>query len=273
MTEFLKSYGTLILAIYGIVQIWLIALWRRFFRQGEISIYETGAIEVGYSGFGPTVGLYGTLRAINKDVFARTIDLLIIRNKDKSQHVFRWLAFRSPQIYLAGSQPPPLEIPSGFLVTSNFPHRYNILFNDPELLEEMRPQLNKYFSEWYRVADNLHKLKSRRAGAIPTPEQMSNQDDLIENFRNSPVHVETYSTLNRNCYWEPGECTLVFTLRASKPDRIFSKTYKFQLNDQDSKNLKLNAITILEEPVANYLQIQNYPYHFAYSPYIQGTTS
>jgi len=55
-------------------------------------------------------------------------------------------------------------------------------------------------------------------------------------------------------------------VRTSKPDKVFVKNYKFSLTEDNSKNLKLNIITILEEPISSYLKIQNYPY-IAYSAY------
>lgn len=61
MDEFIRSFGTLILVIYSIIQVWLIAFWKKYIRKGEIDIHETGTIEIGYGNFGPTVGLNGTM--------------------------------------------------------------------------------------------------------------------------------------------------------------------------------------------------------------------
>ena len=64
--EFLKGWGSLIIATVALVQPWMIALWKRFVRPGTIDIHETGTIEIGYSSFGPTIGLRGTLREIGR---------------------------------------------------------------------------------------------------------------------------------------------------------------------------------------------------------------
>jgi len=42
MKEFLKSYGTIIIATVALIQPWLLALWKKYFRQGKIEIYHTG---------------------------------------------------------------------------------------------------------------------------------------------------------------------------------------------------------------------------------------
>lgn len=74
-----------IVSFFLIVQVRLIALWKRYMKKGQINLYETGTVEIGYSTFGPTIGINGTLRAWNKDVFVRSIDLMVVREKDKSQ--------------------------------------------------------------------------------------------------------------------------------------------------------------------------------------------
>ncbi len=266
MDEFIKSFGTLILAIYGIIQVWLIALWKKYVRKGKIDIYETGAVEIGYSAFGPTIGLNGTLRALNKDVFVKSIDLMVVREKDRSQHIFHWIAFRPPKIDLAGIQPISMEIPSGFLISPNSPHRFNIVFNDNELFDDIRSIFNEYISEWYKVVDRLTKIQPSSSGVVQ-PEIVAQQVAIIEDFRRSKIHIDTFTALDRKCYWEPGDYSLTMNVRTSKPDKVFTNNYHYSISESDSKNLKLNVITVLEEPISSYLRVQNYPYNFAYSVY------
>jgi len=266
MDDFIKSFGTLILAIYGIIQVWIMALWKKYARIGKIDIYETGTIEIGYSTFGPTIGLNGTMRALNKDIFVKSIDLMVVREKDKSQHVFRWIAFRPPKIDLAGSQPILMEIPSGFLISPNSPHRFNIVFNDNDLFEDIRHIFNNYITEWYKVVERLTEIRPSPSGVFQ-PEIVAQQAAIIEEFRRSKIYLDTYTALDRKCYWETGDYSLTINVRTSKPDKVFTNNYHFSINEADSKNLKLNVITILEEPISSYLRIQNYPYNFAYSAY------
>ena len=94
--DFLRTYGTLIIATYAVVQVWIIALWRRQ-RRGRLSIFRTGRLEVGYSNFGPTLAVFGTLRAQGKPVFVREIIVKLVKERDGSVHEFEWLFFRSRQ--------------------------------------------------------------------------------------------------------------------------------------------------------------------------------
>lgn len=190
-------------------------------------------------------------------MFIKSIDLLVIREKDKAQHILKWIAFRPPKIDLAGSQPISMEIPSGFLISPDSPHRFNIIFNDNDHFKEILPIFNEYIAEWYKVTDKLTKIS-------PSP---SGESQIIEEFKKSKIHVDNFVALDRKCYWEPGDYSLTVNVRTSKPDKVFNNNYKFSLTEADSKNLKLNVITILEEPISRYRRIQNYPYNFAYSAY------
>jgi hypothetical protein len=267
MGEFFGSFGALILGFLAFAQFWVKIVWEKYCRKGKIEYYETDTIAIGYDHSGPTLYLKGTMRTLNKDVFIRTIDLLVVREKDKAQHIFKWAAFLSPRIAVSGSPPAPMEIPSGFLISPNSPHQFNIVFNDRDLFKDISPLLNEYYSEWNKTTGELNKIWPPLIGISPTPTQVARQLEVIENFRNSKIHVDTFTALDRKCYWEPGDYRLTVNVTASKPDIDFTWKYRFSISEADSKNLKLNAVTILEQPVANYRRVQNYPYNFAFSEY------
>lgn len=105
-------------------------------------------------------------------------------------------------------------------------------------------------------------------GSSPTQEILLKQLDLIERFRKSKIHVDTYTTLDRKCYWEPGYYELIIRVTTSKPNKTFDYKYRFLITETDSNILKLNVITILEEPVAVYLRVSNPPYNWAFTDYI-----
>ena len=58
---------TAIVAVIALVQPWVVALYRRVLRSGRLEIYETGLPEIGYSLWGATIALYGTLRSRDRE--------------------------------------------------------------------------------------------------------------------------------------------------------------------------------------------------------------
>ena len=115
--DFLARYGTLIVAIYGVIQVWLIAIGKHFIWSGRLSIFKTGRLEVGYSTFGPSLALNGTLRGERKTVFVREINIDVMKQRDGSVHRFEWTAFRSTQLRIGATDPVTLELPAGFNVS------------------------------------------------------------------------------------------------------------------------------------------------------------
>jgi len=265
MGGFIKTYGAFILAFYACLQYWLVPLIKRFLYRGNIDIYETGDIEITYGPIGPAIKLQGTLRASNKSMFIKSMDLLLTRKRDDSKHVFTWFAFMAPGVYRASDQTIPSETPYSFSVSNDTAHRFNIAFIDHTLFVEIRPLFNKHVSEWYKVIKKLNKTLPISEPKEPTPETIK----LIKKFRKSKVQTKIFTALDRKCYWDLGDYALTLNVRASKPNRIFSKTFHFSITDSDSEYVKLNVITILEEPISRYLQKQNYSYNYIHAIYQQ----
>jgi hypothetical protein len=151
----------------AIVQPWAIALWKRYIRKGTVTPYVTGFLEIGFSEFGPTLAIDGTLRAHHKDVFIKSIQVVVTKHKDNSQHTFDWLVFR-PYRTSIGSQSESafLEAASGFMVSPDSPKRVCIVFSDPTTREEIQKHcataINKYWelrrSEQFAPLDHKYVL-------------------------------------------------------------------------------------------------------------------
>src|SRR3989339_1799575 len=96
--SFLKEWAPLAAwsAVVALIISYIIMIYRSYFIKPKIEIYETGFIQVGYSQFGPTIGLLGTIRALHKDCFIPAIRLRVNKNKDSSIHDFVWFVFRAP---------------------------------------------------------------------------------------------------------------------------------------------------------------------------------
>lgn len=269
MGEFFKSYGTLILAVYAVVQVWIVFLWKRFVRKGKLKIHETGTIEIGYSNYGPTIALNGTLRGLHQAVFVREIQLLVTRDKDSSAHKFQWLAFRSPELDLTASTPVSLEIPSGFMVIPSIPHRYNIIFNDTATLGEIRPLYDGYLSAWNKTIEKMNEPLTLLQQLIDPNKVLQNKVSLIQKFQKSQATDQVHGSIERLCYWDTGKYKLTMTVYASDPNMSFSKTYAFSISEQDSISLRANVIPVLELPISAHLQIEEYPFYFTYAQYAE----
>jgi hypothetical protein len=258
MPAFLESWGTLLVAMVALVQPWLIAGWKRFFRAGSVEIHQTGTVELGYSGFGATIGLHGTLRARDRDFFVSSMSLEVVRQSDRSQHQLDWGLLRSHQVVMGRPDEVTVELPAGFMLMASQPHRYNILFQDSGQQGEMRRALGPVIVAWKKdVEEGLDD------GSIKAPEDQQEVRARYESFALERVHVEGFTKVGQLTYWRPGRYGLTMTVRTARPDRAFVREWEFELGDEDAEQLGLNCVTILKQ--ACWQNVERY--NFAYVPY------
>ena len=113
------------ISFVALLQVWIIALWSRI-RKGSVEIYESGNIEIGYSSYGSTVSLTGTLRCLYRDVFIKQVMVVLSRERDNAQCDLAWRAFKPLTISLSGAADQQFGIVSSFPITQALPLRYNI---------------------------------------------------------------------------------------------------------------------------------------------------
>jgi len=253
MKEIVSKFGTLIIAVIALIQPWVRYLWKKFFKKGKIDIFPSGTIEIGYSLFGPTVAINGTLRCLNQDLFISAMSLIIVKQKDNSTHIFEWGVFRSQKLTHKGEEA-EFELPYGFMLTTSFPKRYNIVFVDMETRNEMQTMLQRVRTKWVEFISK---------------EPIPFQDKQVilqkyEEFSKTSIPLEAFSKLDRLCYWEPGYYDLILKTYTSEPNRIFEKRWKFKLLEEEIKAIRLNVVKILQDAciVPSYAQ-----YNFAYAKY------
>lgn len=233
----------------ALVQPWCLVVWKRFFRSGQIDIYPTGTIEIGYSSFGPTVALVGTLKASHRDFFVPRIRLTLVKEKDHSQHDFEWCVFRSHKMSVGKELEIALELPYSFMVMQSQPHRYNILFYDQVRLEEIRPIFTSFREAWYQHRGH--------------PSHISEDDrTAYASFNTVQAHVSAYTALDRLFYWEPGAYRLCMMVETEN-GKVFVKHWSFMLSPEEEKNLRYNPL-ILEQEICDQKDIK---YTFAYPRY------
>lgn len=205
--------------------------------------------EVGFSSFGPTIGIYGTLLAIHRPVFVEDISVTVQRQRDQAQHQFNWLAFRSNQLTLGTAQGLVLELASGFIVTPTQPHRYNILLSDRLQRQDMVTPMTQISRIW---TDRDRNARAQN----PTV----NSAQLFQTLIKEGQVTQLWSAIQRLCYWEAGEYSIEVRVRTLHPNRTFPLCKTFTISNQDAGHLRDNASVILAEGCTQ----PNTVYNFAY---------
>jgi hypothetical protein len=246
VTNFIQTYGALILSIYAIGQVWVIALWKKL-RKGKIDIFEMGWIEVGFAAFGSTITLNGTLRAQRKDVFVQEVSLSLTRESDGATFALNWIAFKSPQVKIGDPTATTVEIPSGINVRMDEPVRYSIVFCNKSIQAQINRRLHAVVNEWkHFLNERRDKIqKALRSGTV-------SEDDIVEQYFTEFIKASELTRATRTFHdtmnwWEAGRYRVKMEVKASSPDKTFSEEWMFSLEDDVRDGLRQNSLATLRE--------------------------
>lgn len=264
VSQFLKDYGGHLLGLLGIVQLWAIAAWKRFLRRGTLSVYETANIEIGFSAFGPTVTLLGTLRAQNKDIFIQRMRLRVVRASDRAEHTFTWRAFRPSVLALSGAQQ-GLEIAGSFLVSTTAPQKYNVFFASAAFASQYESHVQPFRDSWQRF---LYEQRQHQDTQVSDTIAQGQQDQspsaaLFNQFIGSVSATALYTAVSNGFFWHAGSYELELQIETDRSQENLVKHWGFAIVPDDEQRLRLNIITLIRElcdlPVV---------YNFLYKDYV-----
>ena len=241
----LSSLGPWIISAIALIQVWIIALVKKL-KKPKLEIYESGSIEVGFSNFGHSLGLIGTLHVVNKDVFIQKISLSLKKNKDNSKHVFSWKAFRSNIISLRSDAPLSLEIASSFLLTRHNPYKYNIFFIDESYISDINPKIAQIPSKWFDYKIKKYKELEQHEDFTSNLNNPMVEQIIYDEFAKTNATLDEYTALDRSFYWEDCDYELEMIVQTTNPKKTYSKLFRFSLNEDQVKQLRLNTVGIIQ---------------------------
>lgn len=257
----LTSWIAVGIAIVALIQPAAIWVWSNYWRQGTIDIHKTWTIEVGFSSYGPTIGLNGTLQAVHHDLFIRSIELTVVKLRDSSRYQFEWLVFRPASVsFGAVQQDASIEVPAGFLLPTAQPRRYNITFFDRTRQTEILPHLQNLWAAWQERMTNL---------SDPALLQQQNVDwgaliaAMYQAFTKEQVNTDSYTAVDRLFYWDPGSYSLEMRGNTTRPDQTFARRWTFALSEADATSIRQNVMRTLMTTCG---QVST-PFHFSYADY------
>ncbi len=233
--QFLKDYGGHVLGFLGLAQLWLIALWRRFITRGKLAVYEMGLIEIGFSLFGPTVCLLGTLRALRRDVFVKRMRVRIIRRVDKAEHTFTWRAFRPLVMTLTPGAPQSLAVAGSFLVPMAAPRQYNVFFASPAFANYGSSDIQPLRDSW----TDFSKENITENPAVST--------ELFNRFMQCETASRFRVEVLNEFFWHASEYDLELTIETDNVKHPATKHWKFALTREDEERLRMNIDTVIRE--------------------------
>lgn len=253
------NLGPWIISGIALIQVWAIALYKKI-RKYKISIFESGNIEIGFSNFGPTLGLLGTLLTEHKDVFIKNIKIKLIKKKDNSSHNFTWKAFRSNTISLTTDQPTSLEVVSSFLLKKDNPFKYHIVFVEESFIADMNPKIAQIPQKWLEFKkEKYNSLKEEEKIAISQANPSLVGQILYDDFIKTGKTTAEYTDLDRSFYWEACEYEIEFIIETPEVKDRIRKIFTFCLRENEIQQLRLNVVGIINH-LCGFTQRWNFTY-------------
>lgn len=218
---------------------WAILLISRLFRKGKVDFHETVPIQLGYTHFGPLIGLEGVIRAIGVDMFVTKVTLSVTKHKDNSTHNFEWWLLRPdelPGMHRTGEK---WRSPYPITIVASQSQLHAITFIDLQTYSEIRSIEDGLYAAWNQLTNQTFQRS-----VYPDPGRLR---DLSEKFRSSKVYIDSFKDINKLCYWEAGLYSLEIFIHTSKPDGIFPKEWQFKITREQIRTFELNVPSILDE--------------------------
>lgn len=242
MHAFWKIFNTYIVPIVAFLALFqrlIRFLFRKTFIKGRLDSYPVGNIDIGYSYFGPSIGLHGTLRCFNREFFIYLIDLEVLKLKDGSKHIFEWSAFRTQSITLAGEKL-EIRLPYGFMLNKLQSMAYNILFVDKDSRDEIGKALVKVAQQW-----------NKKAIKIPIKKDMNEWNrriwkEYFDKFVNTSVYRRAHQKLIQLCYWTPGEYIIKLKIHTTERKDAIVKQWRFHLPEDCEEDFGTNVNEMLK---------------------------
>lgn len=252
----------ILLAVFAFIQPWFIMIWRKVFKKPQIEIHPAGNLEIGYNQFWATVGIRGVLLAINEDVFIKKISLKIRNENTRDEHHFTWLGFRSSAVVFNPIETPPMELPTGFIVSKTHPFRFNIVFYDSGFKNDIDPYLQPLRQSAIEIAYN-NQMKLSKGNTNWAYVYNLVHDQYVKTLE----YQIALSQLKKRCYWNAGFYELKIQLDTNKGNTEFIKMMTFSIKEEEEKELLENSAITVDNPFRSVAGETASLFYFAYAEF------
>ncbi len=207
----------------------ILELLSRIGKKPKVQVYPAGKAEIGFSQYGPTIALFGTIRAQKADAFISEIEIKISSSARDMSRVMKWRAFKPYIFGLIPDNKIKLELVSAFLLTVSSPFKYNIVFADDPFIEKYSPLVPKVQALWEAYKKDVPEKSHSDFEEFLETEEMQN---ILAEFRSS-------------FYWKTGKYNLEMLIHTSTPDKVYKTSFEFTLSSEQIEVLEGNPVKIL----------------------------
>jgi hypothetical protein len=235
------TWGTFAIAVYGVVQPWIVGGIRRARERREISIAETLRPEIFFSTpTGAGIGLYGTIFNKRKQTAVKTLLVKARRLATDETHHFEARIFRKSSFV----NPTDGAFATPFMIEPDSAYAYNAVFHEPSVTRDFEAIYKNYSAGWM----SLVRSKMPTGGA-----QL--EEAAIRQFATQTWHamqagfpefyMEAFNALNRMFFWRAGDWELIISVVVLDDNVSYARALRITLSPDEEKALLQNVSAIL----------------------------
>jgi len=205
----IATWAGTIVAVIALLRPELGALFTRV--TNKLEFYPLDFVEVGFSNFGPTIGIAGTVEALpNSELIS--LSKTVVARTENPAHELRWLAFKPLSVAL---QPDLKDVQAAapFRLPGQQARQMSILHCDRGFLKDISNDLLLLRNRW-------NDFLARDLPSIP-PAQAQNPFEVFRRFSERPDNVAIHDKLKSKFIWESGAYSLELIFECTKPRREF----------------------------------------------------
>jgi hypothetical protein len=237
MPDYLKDYFGIVTAVVAVVALIRpdIANWRRRLL-GNLLFNGKDKIEIGFSQFGPHVGLFGSLISFNTDFCIGDMKVTVVRLKDNKTHMFNWQLIGG--LKLAQDVLRDSDVSGSFWLRRDETRSVALYFMDVGTQREVETIVESQRSEFFAFCQSrgvvLNGITSDSWNAI-----------FGEYGKQSKTPAQVYAALSRIQYWQEGKYKIELSVKCIHPVKTRLVVGEFEITKAAADATETNIISTI----------------------------
>lgn len=214
-----------ILAVIALIQPWIIAAWKRFFKPLKVTFIPSAKIKLYYNRSGAYIYLGGVIEAKNRPAVIKNILVKAIRQSDKAELTMDWSSFMVPMFQsVGGNSITTSEIARPFMIGANGLNPVFVEFanSDTQMVERLSKIYEKLILESRRISNMATPFEEAKKQLQEMPEYQTFREELLENF-----------------YWKVSDYQIELSISHSD-NKIETYRYRFSLDQDEISEFRKN---------------------------------
>lgn len=218
------------LAVIALVQPWIIAAYKKFFKPLKVTFIPSSKIKLYYNYSGAYIYLGGVIEAKNRPAIIKDISAKVVRQCDKAELNMDWSSFLAPVFQsVGGNSVTTSEIARPFMVGANCltPIFVEFANADTQTLERLNKIHEKLKLESRQISSRNTPFEQAKCQLQAIPDYQIFREELLENF-----------------YWKASDYQIELSINYNDNETELCR-YQFSLNQEETNEFKVNIETAM----------------------------